>query len=153
MKLTELLAPNRIILGLRASDKAQVLNELAKRASAHLPIECATIYAALVGREELGSTGFGGGFALPHVRMSGLKESFGLMARLARPVAYDAIDSKPVDILFMLLIPADNGGSHVAALAAVSRSMRNEELMRVIRKAGSPTAVFEALAEVERPSG
>ncbi len=150
MKLTELLSPDRIVLGVRAADKAHALTELAKFASAHLPIESTTIYTALTGREQLGSTGFGRGFALPHVRISGVETSFGLLVRLAKPIAYDAIDRKPVDVLFMLLSPEANGGTHVAALAAISRSMRDDETLRAVRKAGSPAALMNVLAELER---
>ena len=66
---------------------------------------------------------------------------------MARPIDYDAIDGKPVDILFLLLIPVDKGNEHVAALAAVSRSMRDEGNLAAVRKAGNPSTLIEALAE------
>ncbi len=150
MRLSELIQPDRIILGLRAADKTQALAEMAKRASAHLPIESSVIFAALDARERLGSTGFGRGFALPHVRIEGLDRAFSLLVRIAKPVEYEAIDGKPVDILFLLLIPADKGNDHVAALAAVSRSMRDENILRMIRKAGSSSALFDLLAAAEK---
>ena len=150
MKMSELIQPDRIILGLRAADKAQALGEIAKRASAHLPVESATIFAALDARERLGSTGFGRGFALPHVRIDGLQKPFNLLLRLARPIDYEAIDGKPVDILFLLLIPPDGGNEHVAALAAVSRSMRDEAILRMIRQAGSSSVLYELLVAAGR---
>ena len=149
MRLTELIHADRILLGLRAADKTQALGEVAKRASAHLPIEAPVIFAALDARERLGSTGFGRGFALPHVRLDGLTASFSLLVRLAKPIEYEAIDGKPVDILVLLLIPNDKGNQHVAELAAVSRSMRDETVLRMIRKAGSPSALFDLLATAE----
>lgn len=145
MRLTDLLRPEQIILGLRAADKGAAIAEIAKRAASHLPIETAVIQAALAAREALGSTGFGRGFALPHVRLEGLSSMFGLLVRLARPIEYDAIDQKPVDVLFLLLIPVDTGTDHVKALAAVSRSMREETIMKAVRKAGSGAALFDAL--------
>ncbi len=145
MRLTDIIKPDRVILGLRVGDKAQALAEIAKRASAQLPVEASVILAALAAREKLGSTGFGRGFALPHVRIEGLPGLFGLLVRLARPIDYDAIDGKPVDILFLLLIPVDKGNEHVAALAAVSRSMREEANLAAVRKAGNPSALIEAL--------
>ncbi len=149
MRLTELIQPDRIILGLRAGDKAQALTEMAKRASAHLPIEAAAIFTALEARERLGSTGFGRGFALPHVRIERLQTPFSLLVRLARPVEYEAIDGKPVDVLFLLLLPAEKATDHVAALAAVSRSMRDDTILRMIRKAGNSSALFDQLAAAE----
>ncbi len=152
MRLTDLLTPDRVILGIRAADKAHALTELARLAAAALPIGADVIYTALANREALGSTGLGRGFALPHVRMHGLGTSFGLLVRLAKPIAYEAIDRKPVDILFTLLSPADGGNAHVAALATVSRSMRAEVLSE-IRQAGDPAALLNALAEAERLRG
>ncbi len=150
MRLTDIIKPDRIILGLRAGDKVQALSEIAKRASAHLPIESSIILDALAAREKLGSTGFGRGFALPHVRIEGLDRLFSLLVRLAKPIEYEAIDGKPVDILFLLLIPSDKGNEHVAALAAVSRSMRDEGNLAAVRKAGNPSALFDALAASTR---
>ncbi len=150
MRLTDLIQPDRIVLGLRASDKAMALAEIAKRASAHLPVPSAVILAALAARENLGSTGFGRGFALPHVRIEGLPSLFGLLVRLAKPIEYEAIDGKPVDILFLLLIPVDRGNDHVAALAAVSRTMRDEGNLATVRKAGNPALLFEALSTADR---
>ena len=145
MRLTDLIQPARIVLGLRAADKGAAIAELAKWAAAHLPVEASVIQAALAAREALGSTGFGRGFALPHVRLEGLPAMFGLLVRLAKPIEYDAIDLKPVDVLFLLLIPVDKGTEHVKALAAVSRSMREDAVMTMVRKAGSGAALFDAL--------
>jgi PTS system nitrogen regulatory IIA component len=145
MRLTDLLRPEQIILGLRAADKGAAIADIAKRAAAHLPVEASVIHAALAAREALGSTGFGRGFALPHVRLEGLPSMFGLLVRLAKPIEYEAIDQTPVDVLFLLLIPVDKGTEHVKALAAVSRSMREETVMRTVRKAASGAALFDAL--------
>lgn len=152
MKLTELISPDRIVLGVRAADKAHALREVAKRASAHLPVEASVIFAAIDARERLGSTGFGRGFALPHVRIDGLQSSFGLLMRLGKPVEYEAIDKKPVDILFLLLIPNDKGTPHVAELAAVSRTMREEGTLRMIRSAGSSAILYDLLVAAEPDS-
>jgi PTS system nitrogen regulatory IIA component len=150
MKLTDLLKADRILLGLKAADKGQALAEMAKRASSHLPIEAPTILAAISAREKLGSTGFGRGFALPHVRIDGIDSLFGLMVRLAKPIDYEAIDAKPVDVLFLLLIPIDKGNEHVAALAAVSRSMREQATLDAVRRAGNSAALLDELVAAEQ---
>ena len=149
LHLIDLITPERIVLGLRARDKGQVLAELAKRAGADVSIDTSAILKALTAREILGSTGFGRGFALPHVRLEAVKSLFGLLVRLAKPIEYDAIDSKPVDVLFLLLIPAADGNDHVAALAAVSRAMRDEENLTAIRKAESAARLFELLVAIK----
>ena len=135
MNLTDLIGPDRVILGLRGGDKAQLLAELAREAAARTGLDQSGLLAAIAGRELLGSTGLGRGFALPHARVEGLGRLFGLFARLARPVAFDAIDGQPVDLVFLLLIPAASEAGHLAALAAISREMRQEAVARGLRRA------------------
>jgi PTS system nitrogen regulatory IIA component len=143
MNIGDLIAPDRIVLDLRVRDKAQLLRELATRAEAPGGGGTTdTILAALQSREALGSTGLGKGFALPHARIEGLKECFGLFARLARPIEFDAIDGAPVDLVFLLLMPPEAAGNgNVAALAAVSRRFRDGETVARLRKADAATAL------------
>jgi nitrogen PTS system EIIA component len=141
MEIAEFIAPDRVALDLRVRDKAQLLQELAKRAEPSSGgLSADTILAALRSREQLGSTGLGKGFALPHARIEGLTRFVGLLARLARPIDYDAIDNAPVDLVFLLLMPADAGNNHVAALAAVSRRFRDGDTTARLRKADAATA-------------
>ncbi len=146
MKIDELLAPDGVIVGLRVADKGQLVQELAKRAAPQLGIAAPAIATPLLEREQLGSTGLGKGFALPHARVAGLDRCFGLFARLARPVDFQAIDERPVDLVFLLLIPLDAEGAHVAALAAISRRMRDAALLDRVRKAGTADAVYLLIA-------
>jgi PTS system nitrogen regulatory IIA component len=141
MEIADFIAHDRIALDLRVRDKGQLLRELAKRAEPFgggIPSD--TILAALLSRETLGSTGLGKGFALPHARIEGLTRFVGLFARLARPIDYDAIDGAPVDLVFLLLMPAGVDNNSVAALAAVSRRFRDREAVARLRKADAATA-------------
>jgi PTS system nitrogen regulatory IIA component len=145
MEISDFIAQDRIVLDMRVRNKSQLLSELAKRVEpASQGIQADTIQAALLSREALGSTGLGRGFALPHARIEGLTAFVGLFARLARPIDYDAIDAAPVDLVFLLLMPAEAGHSHVAALAAVSRRFRDAATVTNLRKADAATA-FTAL--------
>ncbi len=146
MDLADLIQPDRVILGLRASDKAQLLQELSRRAAGPLGLSPSAIIGALQAREQLGSTGLGRGFALPHARVEGVDRFFGLFVRLSRPVEFQAIDEKPVDLVFLLLIPPNAGNEHVAALAAVSRPMRDPAFAARVRKAESAAALYTMLA-------
>lgn len=146
MRLAELLAPGGVLLDLRASDKKQVLQELARRAAPHAGIDAPVIAAALQSREQLGSTGLGKGFALPHARMRGLAGFIGLFVRLERAIDFQSIDAQPVDLAFLLLIPEQAGNGHVAALAAVSRKLRDPAVVRALRKTTSAAATYDLLA-------
>jgi PTS system nitrogen regulatory IIA component len=147
MDIAELLSADRVVLNMRVRDKAALLTELARLASSHAPeVSSGEVEAALLGRERLGSTGLGAGFALPHARLARLDAFVGLFARLARPIDYSAIDDKPVDLVFLLLIPAE-AVDHVAALAAVSRLFRDPAVVARVRKAGSTAATFDILTK------
>ena len=145
MAITAFLTSDHVICGLRVADKPQLLQELARRASEYLEIPQKTVLEALQRRENLGSTGLGEGFALPHASVSGLKTMFGMFAKLNRPIAFEAIDGKPVDLVFLLLIPEEAGGAHVAALAAISRLVRDPACAAAVRKANNAAALYAVL--------
>ncbi len=102
-------------------------------------------YASLVEREQLGSTGFGQGVAIPHGKIEGLSRIYGLFARLSEPLDYKAIDGRPVDLVFLLLSPVDAGAEHLKALAAISRVTRNAATLEKMRGARSSDALAAVL--------
>jgi nitrogen PTS system EIIA component len=140
MTIGDLIGPDRVIVGLRPGDKTQLLQELANRAAA-TSLDAAAIFSALQARENLGSTGLGKGFALPHARLQALKAPYALFARLARPIDFAAIDEQPVDIVILLLTEADGGNRHLATLAAVSRPMRDTAFVQKLRQAPDAAAL------------
>ena len=147
MDLASLVDPSRVVFGARANNKEQLLLDLAARAAASLNLDPKAIFNALRAREELGSTGLGEGFALPHARMERLDRFFGMFARLKRPVHFDSVDAKPVDLVFLLLTPVTVQGEHLAALAAVSRHLRDKEFAARLRRASSVAALCGLLCD------
>ncbi|HUI21768.1 MAG TPA: PTS sugar transporter subunit IIA [Methylocella sp.] len=145
MDLADLITPDRVIFAARASNKQQLLQDLASRAAKLLNLDARAIFDALLAREELGSTGLGNGFALPHARIEGLDRPFGMFARLNRPIHFDSIDGKPVDLVFVLLVPTAAGSEHLGALAAVSRHLRDQDFAAELRKAANTTALCKLL--------
>ena len=139
MTLDELLTPDRVVGDLRVSGKAHLIQELARRAGLTLGLDPGVVAAALEAREALGSTGLGRGFALPHARLPGLAGFFGLFVRLTQPIDFQAIDDKPVDLVFLLLIPPE--AEHVPLLAAISRRMREPSVLEGVRSAIGPAQV------------
>jgi PTS system nitrogen regulatory IIA component len=145
MHLTEFLDFEAIKPALPAGNKRALLNQLASIAAARLELPAAAILETLTEREKLGSTGFGQGVAIPHGKVDGLKQIYGLFARLAEPVGYKAIDRKPVDLVFLLLSPPGAGAEHLKALAAVSRVVRNAPTLEKMRGARSRDALAAVL--------
>jgi PTS system nitrogen regulatory IIA component len=137
MMIKDFLSPADTIVGLRASDKARLLHDLADRAAARLNLDATHVTQELLKREDLGSTGVGNGIAIPHARLSGLARPFGFFARLKRPIDFDAIDGEPVDLVFLLLqpAPAPAQGDSLNALAAVSRKLRESDRLEKLRAA------------------
>ena len=131
------MSADSIVLSLKANNKRQLLQELSQKASELTGINDRTIFDTILERENLGSTGFGAGTALPHGRLSELQQVFGLFARLNSTIDFDAIDNKPVDLVFLLLSPESNGADHLTALTQISRILIDEETCSKLRAAGS----------------
>jgi nitrogen PTS system EIIA component len=108
MQITDFLSPAHVAIDVRASDKVGLLRELAARAASALDLPGNAVANAIEKRDELGSTGIGGGAAMPHARLREVNNAFGLLARLEKPIAFDAIDGQPVDIVILLLLPASS---------------------------------------------
>lgn len=139
-------AAMHVLTDLRPGDKAALLAALARYASAQTLLDAGSLGKLLLAREALGSTGVGHGIALPHARPPGLAASFCAFARLRKPIAYDAIDGTPVDLAFLLLSPADDNDGHLAALAAVSRRLRDRAVAQAIRDAKTDDTIAALLA-------
>jgi nitrogen PTS system EIIA component len=144
-EIAELLAPGSVAGQLRAASKKQILQELARRAAPAVGLGDRRVYEALADRERAGSTGIGGGVAIPHCRLAGLSRLYGLFARLERPVPFEATDGDPVDLVFLLLAPAEAGAEHLRALSRVSRLLRDKPMCEKLRGANSADALYALL--------
>jgi len=145
MDFRDLIQPEHVIIVSRAQDKEKLLGDLAQRAAGALDKDAGSILNPLLARENLGSTGLGQGFALPHARIPELDQFFCLFAKLMKPVPFAAIDDNPVDLIFLLLIPLNCGSDHLKALAAISRHLRDKLLIDRLRKAKTPDALYAIL--------
>jgi nitrogen PTS system EIIA component len=146
MKISDFLAAADVKADIAAADKKKFLSELARTAAAKLDISGDRIAAELLKREELGSTGVGGGVAIPHARFAEAKAPFGLLVRLKKPIDYDAVDGKPVDIVVLLLLPEGAGGEQqLGALATIARKLRNPEIAAALRRARDSAEMYRIL--------
>lgn len=148
-ELSDLLAPEAVQASLSVPNKKVLFQQLAASAGKLLEIEPRLIVERLVERERLGSTGFGGGVAIPHGKIEGLERVFGYFVRLASPIDFSAIDDMPVDMVFLLLSPPDAGVEHLKALARVSRRLRDRSFVAKLRGAGSEDALYALFATSE----
>lgn len=148
-QLTDILSIDRVDAALAVSNKKALFQQLAAAMARRTGFQAKALNATLSERERLGSTGFGGGIAIPHGKIEGLNQVVGYFARLAAPIDFEAVDGVPVDLVFLLLSPPDAGADHLKALAGVSRLLRDRELVAKLRGARSNDAIFALLAGVE----
>jgi PTS system nitrogen regulatory IIA component len=145
MKISDLLSPMDVMIDVRASNKRLLLQELATKAATSLKLRVDQVAPDLLKREELGSTGVGAGVAIPHARLPNLQRPFGLLARLKQPIEFDAIDGQPVDMVFVLLLPANAESEQLGALALVARMLRSSETLGRLRRARNASELYSAI--------
>jgi len=136
-----------VIAAMRVGSKKQALQDLAKRASELASQNERAIFDVLMDRERLGTTGVGNGIAIPHGKMAGLDKLYGVFARLETPVDFQAIDDRPVDLVFLLLAPETAGADHLKALARVSRLLRNSQVCEKLRGTDQADALYAILSD------
>lgn len=134
MRLSELLHPTRIVCQQTSSSKKRTLETLSELLADAMPdFTDAEIFNSLITRERLGSTGLGNGVALPHGRMQGLKQPLAAMLVLHEGIDFDAIDGKPVDVLFALLVPEESTDDHLQILANLAKMFSEPEFCTRLR--------------------
>ena len=145
MHLSDFLDFDAIKTSLSGGNKRSLLQQLSNLAGQRLDTDPAAILASVNEREQLGTTGFGQGVAIPHGKLESLTRIYCLFVRLSEPLDYKAIDGKPVDLVFLLLSPVDAGAEHLKALAAISRVTRHVPTLEKMRGARSRDALAAVL--------
>ena len=147
MEIRDLLTSERVVANLKVTSKKQALQELSKKISGLIGQDERKIFELLLERERLGTTGVGDGIAIPHGKLSSLDKLYGMFARLERPVNFESIDERPVDLIFLLLAPETAGADHLKALARISRLLRDKKVCDKLRGSDTPEALFALLTE------
>ncbi|WP_338242034.1 PTS sugar transporter subunit IIA [Aurantiacibacter hainanensis] len=129
----------------QADGKDDILRRLSELFAGAYGLDAAQVLEHLEEREKLGSTGFGRGVAIPHARMPKLKRPVAALMKLNRPVEFSAADGLPVDLVFGLLSPANSGATHLHALAAISRLVREERVHDALCDAPDAEALYSVL--------
>jgi nitrogen PTS system EIIA component len=145
MKVSDFLSAADVTIDAAFADKQKLLEELARRAAPRVDLDPLLIVAELDKREELGSTGMGGGIAVPHARFQQLRQPFVTLVRLKKPIEFDAVDGKPVDTIALLLLPNARQGEQLGALACIARKLRDPLVMKALRKARDGAEIYRSL--------
>ena len=146
MDISELVSPSTVAVRAGVTTKRQLMNLLAELAAPLVGASEKVLFDGLMEREALGSTGLAGGAAVPHARSPEIGKVAGVFVKLEQPLEFEALDDRPVDLVFALFAPADAGAEHLRALAAVSRLLRRAEVREQLRRARTPETLYALLA-------
>lgn len=153
MKLSDFVVPEAILVDLQATGKEAAIREIVR--SLHDAGKIAEgdlegVIRAILGREELGSTGIGQGVAVPHTRHPTVSRLVGTVAISRQGVDFAALDGDPVDIFFLLISPPNQPGDHLRALENISRHLKDERFVSFLRQAKTREAVVDLLDEADQ---
>ncbi|MEK9911150.1 MAG: PTS sugar transporter subunit IIA [Candidatus Puniceispirillum sp.] len=143
MSAFELPAATQIMVGLDASSKKQLVEQLAERAADITGLPRRTFFDAIMRRERLGSTAVGDGIALPHIMHPELRENVTILAILDKPVDFDAADKKPVDIICLVAGSENSDVDHLKYLSGMARLLRSDNRCQKLRQASSIEGVMQ----------
>ena len=148
MQAADALSPARVSLGVGATSKKRVL-ELSSQllAGPDTGLEQRDVFEALVAREKLGGTGIGWGVAIPHARLAGLRQLHAAFMVLSEPVGFDAIDGKPVDLVFAMAVPEDATDEHLRLLSSLARMFGQASFREALRQPATAEAVMQLFSQ------
>lgn len=150
MLLSELLAPERVRVPLTSRTKDDLLRELVELAAGgRAAADVAAILQSVRDREQVLSTGIGGGVAIPHGKTPLVDELVVAAGLCARPVEFESLDGAPVELCFLLIGPESAAGAHVKALSRISRLLRRDTLRDALRQVDTPQAFLEVVRSSE----
>jgi PTS system nitrogen regulatory IIA component len=152
MDQINLISPEAVFIDADAGSKKQLLEDLANKASALTGIDARKIFTTVIAREKLGTTGVGSGVAIPHGKFEDLDSAVALFMKLDEAIDYDAVDDRPVDLIFMLLAPEDSAAQSIKDLARISKLMRNDILCAKLRRTDNPDALYALLTDKKLPN-
>jgi len=153
MKLKEFIVPNAIVPELQAADRDGVIRELVQSLAeaGAVPTESVDeVVAALIKREQNGSTGFGKGVAVPHVKHAKVTKMAGAIGRSVNGVDFAALDHQPVYSVFLLLSPDNAPQQHLQAMNIVFSNLQRDVFRRFLRQAATREAIQDLLDEADQ---
>ncbi len=133
--------------------KKRALEIISELAATQLNLPHQTIFETILNRERMGSTGIGNGIAIPHGKLEeDTLRTIGVLIHLEHPIPFDAVDNQPVDLLFALLVPADQCKTHLHTLSQVAKRLADKTVCRRLRAAQSSQELYSIIMEDQQTS-
>ena len=150
MRLIEILKPANIKIPLESKTKAEAIGELVSVLEASGDVtDKKKVLDAVLEREATRTTGIGNGLAIPHGKCQGTKDLVMAIGRAGTPIDFQAIDGRPVSIIWMLASPPDKTGPHIHALARISRLMTIDKFRAALLQAKTPQEAYDIIIAQE----
>lgn len=144
MQLSKILSPERTICDMPGVSKKRFLTTVSEHiAESTRTLSADAIYTALLAREQLGSTGIGNGIAIPHCRVGECTDIIGTLVKLDEGIDFDAVDSQQVDLLFVLIVPAEETDEHLRVLSGLARLFHQEAFCQALRESSSNSELYQ----------
>ena len=147
MKISDILKLDAIIADLKAKDKSEAIKELAQAVSPVAGAEPEDVAAVLLEREHLGSTGIGGGIAIPHGKLETVKSIAVGFGRSVKGIEFNSLDKRPVHLFFLLLTPEHSTGGHLKVLAHISKLLKMNQFKERLLSGGSTEQIHQIIVE------
>ncbi len=145
MQLSEVLAPDCTKSAVPCSSKKRALEIISEIAAQYTGLNSNELFECMLSREKMGSTGIGNGIAIPHARMTEFDQAIAVLVQCEEPIDFDAIDNRPVDILFALLVPEDQCKEHLKTLGAMAARLNDKQVLKALRKAESDQELYSIM--------
>jgi mannitol/fructose-specific phosphotransferase system IIA component (Ntr-type) len=152
MKITNFITKDTIVYELSSKEKKDVIKELIqviKYAHRAERFSVGEAMEVIMQREKLGSTGLGGGVAVPHAKLERISQVLGAFGRSSRGIEFDALDGEPVYLVFLILTPAKSSGSYLWALQKIMQAIKQPNFCKFLRNAKNVKEIFEIFKETE----
>lgn len=152
MKLTDFVVPESILPDMRVESKEAAIRSMVSSLKDSGSIGAddeENIVAAILKREELGSTGIGNGVAVPHTKHPSVDKLVATVALVKDGVDFASLDGEPVYIMFLLVSPPDRPGDHLRGLENISRHLRNTRFCNFLKQSKTAQDVLELLEEAD----
>ena len=147
MELSTILQPECTTCATPGSKK-KVLELISDLAAVQYPsLSSQEIFESLLAREKMGSTGIGNGIAIPHGRLTNINQPVAVLIKCEEPIAFDSIDKQPVDILFALLVPADQCEQHLSTLSAMAEKLNDKLILKQLRKTHDESELYQVITQ------
>lgn len=147
MKISDILKLDAIIADLKAKNKSDSIQELSGAVAPVAGAEVHDVAEVLIERENLGSTGIGGGIAIPHGKLDTVKSIAVGFGRSIKGIDFDSLDNRPVHLFFLLLTPEHSTGGHLKVLAQISKLLKMDQFKERLLSAGSTEQIHQIILE------